>query len=366
MTTTVKASLHLKFTKHMRHALSGAIALVFWISFGPRCAAVVLEGPYPLLVTPWTEKAELDMPVLVKEAEFVESTGSGGIIWPSSVEVVALDATGEYEAGLQALAERATKPGAEFNSRLTAVCPGKTSAEVVARVKKVEAVAKRTGAKMAILARPPDDATDQTMIAAHYRALAKETTLPVIIQTYNGNSPQPDVDLIVTLAKEFPETYGWVKEESPGQQVNARMEQLLSHPEIKTVFSGWGAKGWVYQGGRIGARGAISQRPAYAGLFVRVFRRLSAGADASDPELAAAFTKYLYMTNLGDVFSKYGDDEMRGPHLYVLQRLGIFRNRLSLTGTGKVEEFAMSDKMKAEVDARLEFVGITAENPWGK
>lgn len=328
--------------------------------------AAVLEGPFPLLVTPWTEKAELDVPVLVKEAEFVERSGVGGIIWPTAGEVGSLDGTGKYEAGLQALAERAAKPGAEFNSRLTAICPGKTSAEAVARVKKVEAVARRTGAKMAILARPPDDATDQAMIASHYRALAKETTLPVIIQTYNGKSPQPDVDLIATLAKEFPDTYGWVKEESPGEQVNARMEQLLSHPEIKTVFSGWGAKGWVYQGRRIGTRGAISQRPAYAGLFVRVFRRLSAGADASDPELASAFTKYLYMTNLGDVFSKHGDDEMRGPHLYVLQRLGIFRNRLSRTAAGRVEEFAMSDKMKAEVDARLEFVGITAENPWGK
>lgn len=366
MTNTVKVSLHHKLLKHVHHVVSGAIALVFWISFVPQDFAAVLEGPFLLLITPWTEKAKLDVPVLVKEAEFVERTGSSGIIWPTSVEVEALDATGEYEAGLLALAKRASKPGAEFNSCLTAVCSGKTSAEVVARVKKVEAITKRTGAKMAILARPPDDATDQMMIEAHYRALTKETTLPVIIQTYNGKSPQPDVDLIVTLAKEFPETYGWVKEESPGQQVNARMEQLLSHPEIKTVFCGWGAKGWVYQGGRIGALGAISQRPAYAGLFVRVFKRLSEGADASDPELAAAFTKYLYMINLGDVFSKYGDDEMRGPHLYVLQRLGIFRNRLSRTANDKVEEFAMSDKMKAEVDARLEFVGITSENPWGR
>src|SRR5690554_2857028 len=122
MTNTVKVSLHHKFLKHMHHVVSGAIALVFWISFVPQGFAAVLEGPYPLLVTPWTEEAELDVPVLVKEAEFVERTGSSGIIWPTSVEVEALDATGEYEAGLQALAERASKPGAEFNSRLTAVC----------------------------------------------------------------------------------------------------------------------------------------------------------------------------------------------------------------------------------------------------
>ena len=53
----------------------------------------------------------------------------------------------------------------------------------------------------------------------------------------------------------------------------------------------------------------------------------------------------------------------------MLERLGIFRNRLTRTGKSghfKVENYEMSDKMKAEVDARLEFVGITAENPWGK
>ncbi len=76
--------------------------------------------------------------------------------------------------------------------------------------------------------------------------------------------------------------------------------------------------------------------------------------------------KYLYMINLGDVFCKAGDDTMRGPHLYVLEKLGIFRNRLTRTAPGKVEEYAMTDSMKAEVDARLKFVGITAENPWGK
>jgi len=154
------------------------------------------------------------------------------------------------------------KKGAEFSARITAICPGRTSADAISRVKKVDAIANRTGAKMAILARPPDDATNQLMIATHYRALAKATTLPVIIQTYNGKSPQPDVNLIVALARDFPETYGWVKEESPGENVNARMAALLSHPEIKTVFSGWGAKGWVYQGAHIGTRGVISQRAA--------------------------------------------------------------------------------------------------------
>ena len=319
-------------------------------------AAAVLQGPYPLLVTPWTEKAELDVGVLVKEADYVNAQGVGGIIWPTAGEVDGLDETGEFAAGLEALARRAVEKG--YGARITAICPGRDSATAVARVATAERIAKATGAKMAILARPPDDATNQVMILDHYRALAKETTLPTIIQTYNGKSPQPDVEILAQLAREYPAVYGYVKEESPGLQVNDRMARILSHKEMKTVFSGWGGKGWVYQGARIGTRGVISQRPAYASLFVRVWNRIAAGADASDPELADAYAKYLYMITLGDVFSKWGDDEMRGPHLYVLQKLGIFRNRLSRVGKGKVEEYAMSEAQKHEVEARMRYCGL--------
>ena len=317
-------------------------------------AAAVLEGPFPLLCTPWTEQAELDVPVLVKESKYVNDAGVGGIIWPTAPEVNDLDEAGEFEKGLTALAKASVADG--YAAWIVAICSATNTETAVSRVKRVDAIAKATGAKMAILARPPDNAKDDADMERHYRTLAKTTTLPIVIQTYNGKSPQPSVELLIRLAKEFPENLGYVKEESPGLQVNGRMEQLVADPAIKTVFSGWGGKGWVYQATRIGTRGVISQRPAYAPLFVKIWKRAKAGADASDPELADAYTKYLYMANLGDIFSTWGDDEMRGPHLYVLERLGIFRNRLTRTGKGKVENFEISDKMKAEFDARIKVV----------
>lgn len=317
-------------------------------------AAAVLEGPFPLLCTPWTEQAELDVPVLVKEAKYVNDVGVGGIIWPTAPEVNDLDESGEFEKGLTALANASVADG--YAAWVVSICSATNTETAVSRVKRVDAIAKATGAKMAILARPPDNAKDDADMERHYRTLAKATTLPIIIQTYNGKSPQPSVELLVRLAKEFPDNLGYVKEESPGLQVNGRMERLVADPAIKTVFSGWGGKGWVYQATRIGTRGVISQRPAYAPLFVKIWKRAKAGADASDPELADAYSKYLYMANLGDIFSTWGDDEMRGPHLYVLERLGIFRNRLTRTGKGKVENFEVSDKMKAEFDARIKVV----------
>ena len=57
-------------------------------------AAAVLEGPFPLLCTPWTEGAELDVPVLVKEAKYVNDAGAGGIVWPTAPEVDGLDEAG--------------------------------------------------------------------------------------------------------------------------------------------------------------------------------------------------------------------------------------------------------------------------------
>ena len=204
--------------------------------------AAALKGFFPLLLTPYTERAELDVPVLVREAEFAAEKGAAGIIWPTAGEVETLESLGEYRAGLEALAVAAAE--GRFKATLTAICPGKTSSQAIERAKFACGLGKRHGLEIASLARPPDDATNQTMMAEHYRALGHAVDCPVIIQTYNKKSPQPDVKLLIDLAAEFPGVYGWVKEESPGLQVNGRMKELLAaSPVIKTVFSGWGGKG---------------------------------------------------------------------------------------------------------------------------
>ena len=317
------------------------------------------RGAFPLLCTPWTADAELDVPVLVAEAEFVDRCGASGVVWPTAGEVLGNLSDDEYRAGLEALAARAAKP--DFAATLTAICPGATSADAVRRGAFVEGLAKRTGAKMSILARPPDDARTQADIEAHYRAFAAAVSCPVIIQTYNGKSPQPDVELLEKLAREFPKVYGWVKEESPGNKVNARLARLAASPAIKTVFSGWGAKGLLHQGPRLGARGVITQRPAYADLLAYIMRRIDAGADSSDPSLARAYADYLLMINLGDVFADSGD-AMRGPHLYALERRGVFKNRLTRIKAPKndpagrkwiMRDVKLTSAEMAEIDARL-------------
>lgn len=343
------------------HDVRGRIAAALEKAKGEGCLFVPfvgmrLEGPFPLLLTPWTEDARVDIATLVKEAEYVNDAGAGGMIWPTAGERKEIAEAGDYEAGLDALVARSVEKGREFKARVTAIVSGTNTEQGVEQAAAVERLAKKYGAQLVILARPADDCTNQVMILDYYNALAKATTQTVIIQTFNGKSPQPSVETLVTLAQNH-SIYGYVKEESPGLQVNSRMEQLLRHREIKGVFSGWGGKGWMFQGTRIGTCGVISQRAEYAPLFVKIWNLIKNGADASDPELAKAYASYLYMANLGDIFSTWGDDEMRGPHLYVLERLGIFKNRLSREN-GKVKAWEMTEKEKAEVDARLKYIGI--------
>ncbi|MGN0847043.1 MAG: dihydrodipicolinate synthase family protein [Kiritimatiellia bacterium] len=326
-------------------------------------AAKPMRGPFPLLCTPWTAEGALDCEVLAKEAAFVSACGAAGVVWPTAGEVDDLVREGEYVKGLDALAARAARP--DFAACLTAVCPGGTSAQALDRVREVNAAMGRHNVEMAILARPPDDARTQTEIEAHYRQLARIAKCPVIIQTYNGKSPQPDVALLVRLAKDYPAVHGFVKEESPGGKVNARIAQLVAaKPAIKTVFSGWGAKGWLYQGRALGTEGVITQRPAYADLLAKMW----AEGQKGDPDgrLTDLYAKYLLMTNLGDTFGGTAD-QMRGPHLYVLMRRGIFTNTYTRRRPPKgdisgkkwiVESVTLSPAEKAEIDRRLVYCGL--------
>lgn len=322
-----------------------------------------IRGPFPLLCTPWTAEGALDCDVLAKEAAFMSAGGVAGVIWPTAGEVKDLVHEGEYVKGLDALAARAAKP--DFKARLTAICPGCTSEDALNRVREVNAAMAKHGVKMAILARPPDDAKTQDDIERHYRALAKIAECPVIIQTYNGKSPQPDVSLLVKLAKEYPDIYGYVKEESPGGKVNGRIAELVAaKPVMKTVFSGWGAKGWLYQGRALGTEGIVTQRPAYADLLAKMWAEEQKGDP--DGKLTDLYSKYLLMINLGDTFGGTAD-QMRGPHLYVLMKRGVFTNTYTRKRPPKgdtsgkkwvVEAFKLTDAEKAEVDRRLAYCGL--------
>ena len=326
--------------------------------------AAAIGGPFPLLCTPYrpvdddedvvaTQAGEVDCEVLAKEARFVADCGANGVIWPAADDALKLLTADEERRGLEAIAAALDGRDVWF----CPCCPGTNTADTVRRVKVAEEIAAaHPSLRMTMLVRMANDAKDDDGYRRHYEAVAAAVTHPVIVQTYNGIGPVPSMKLMIELAKRYPGTYGWFKVEGSEKAISDRMAELVAaQPAVKTVFTGWGGRDWLYQYRRIGTRGVISQRPMYADLMVRIWRALEAGA----PEADDLFAKFMYLRNLDNVLPSA---QMRGWNLYVLRKRGVFVNTLSRVakrgGGWTLEDLRLTPGQIAEVEARLKFAGI--------
>ena len=314
-------------------------------------AAAQIGGVFPLLCTPYAEDGSLDCATLAKEASFVADCGADGIIWPAANDAMKLLSPEEERIGLEAIAAALYGRDVWFSP----CCPGTNTTDMLCRVAAVNEISeKRLGLKMTMLVRMVDDAECDADYERQYDALAAATKLPVIIQTYNGKSPMPSAKLLIDLAKRYPKTYGWYKVEGTGSGiVPCARELAAAKPVVKTVFTGWGGRDWLYHYRSIGTRGVISQRPMYADLMARTWNAL----ESSDPSADELFAKFMYLRNLDNVLPA---PEMRGWNLYVLKKRGVFRNTLSRAkqrgdGSWEVADVSLSDADKAEIDARLKY-----------
>lgn len=314
-------------------------------------AAAQIGGVFPLLCTPYAEDGSLDCATLAKEAAFVADCGADGMIWPAAKDALDYLTPDEERRGLEAIADALDGRNVWFSP----CCPGTNTADVLRRAAVAESIAARhPGLKTTMLVRMANDAKGDADYARQYDALAAATKLPVIIQTYNGKSPMPSAKLLIDLAKRHPATYGWFKVEGTGRDiVPCARELVAAKPVVKTVFTGWGGRDWLYHYRRVGTRGVISQRPMYADLMVKIWRALEKGDGSAD----APFAKFMYLRNLEDAIPA---PEMRGWNLYVLKKRGVFRNTLSRKrrkgdGGWEVSDIALSEADIAEIDARLAY-----------
>ena len=310
-----------------------------------------IGGVFPLLCTPYAEDGSLDGATLSKEAAFVADCGADGIIWPAANDAMKFLSPEEERRGLEAIATILDGRDVWFSP----CCPGTNTADMLRRVAVANEIsAKHPNLKTTMLVRMLDDAKCDADYARQYDALAAATKLPVIIQTYNGKSPMPSAKVLIDLAKRHPDTYGWYKVEGTGGGiVPCARELVAAKPVVKTVFTGWGGRDWLYHYRGVGTRGAISQRPMYADLMVKTWRALESG----DPSADEFFAKFMYLRNLDNVLPAA---EMRGWNLYVLKKRGVFRNTLSRTkkradGRWEVDDVALSEEDKSEIDARLKY-----------
>ena len=197
--------------------------------------------------------------------------------------------------------------------------------EMLYFAREAERLAQESGVPFILAARPPYYGKTEEDIQAYYDALAAVAKRPVIIQTYvNDACPAPSPELLIELAKKYPDVYGWIKEESNKLEANDRQQaELEGKPYIKTVFSAWGGWQWLYQRRQIGTAGLISEKIAYAPITSLVWENMKNGD--KDGILTECFAMYRLMIDQRFIIH----DSLRGYGLYYLQRLGVFDNLLS-------------------------------------
>ena len=282
-----------------------------------------MNGPFLILSTPYHSDGSVDYDGLVKEARFAAEWGIPGLIWPQSNDAIDLLTKEERVTGMAALAEEWSANPKRV--RLTLGVSGDDTEDMLFYAVEAEKLAKKHSVDIALCARPPYYATDLSEIKEYYDALAKVARRPVIIQTYvNEKCPVMPVDLIIGLAKEHPETYGWIKEESNDLEANDRQRaELAGSPDIKTVFSAWGGWQWLFQRRQIGTCGLVSERVAYSPIVSCVWKMMQ--DNDKKGRLTEAYA--LYRLLIDQRFLPY--DSLRGYSLYYFVRLGLFETTVS-------------------------------------
>lgn len=341
---------------HMKKIL---ILILLALSF-PAFSAERIEGPYLILSTPYNEDGSVNYGNLVEEARFAAKWNTPGVIWPQSNDSIDLLSVEERITGMSVLVEEWRKN--PKCTRLVLGVNGDDIEEMLVFAREAERLASVSGVDLILASRPPYYGENEQDIVSYFEALAEVAHRPVIIQTYvNEVCPTPSVEMLARLAGKYPETYGWIKEESENLEVNDRQKAELEYPEIKTVFSAWGGWQWLYQSRHTGTRGLISEKVAYAPLTSLIWELMK--DNDRKGILTEAYAMYRLLIDQRFVIH----DSLRGYALHYFVRLGIFDNMLSRAystepdGPGgtyskerkaqwKLEKFILSESQKEELD----------------
>ncbi|MGN0853374.1 MAG: dihydrodipicolinate synthase family protein [Kiritimatiellia bacterium] len=319
-----------------------------------------MRGPFPILSTPYHEDGSVDYESLARGCVFTADGGCPGVIWCQSNDAVDLLTFEEKVKGYEACA-------AALAGRTDCVCclgcNGKTWEQMVKEAKAVEEVARKyPKTNIAIISRPPDTGKTLEDVKSYYEKLGEVAKRPVIIQTVvNNTCPSPTVEMLIDLAKRWPDVFGYIKEESGGAQANERMKQEnAAKPVIHTVFSAWGGWQWLFQSRRCGSEGLVTERCAYAPLLGYIWKQMESRDAKGTLTVAYALLRLL-------IDQRNFPGGLRGYSLYYLQRQGVFKTTVSREylksekkeqGTvavgdntkWKLGRLTLSDDQKAELD----------------
>ncbi|MBQ2521216.1 MAG: hypothetical protein II537_00770 [Bacteroidales bacterium] len=280
-----------------------------------------LRGPFIIMTMPYTDDGAVDYEVLAAEAAYLDDCGVSGMLYASDHHLVSYD---EWKKGLLAVIEVMK----DRKAVLGAVCNGETTEDMVERCRFAEKAAKKAKMKNFVLfGRPADNLRTLNGLLESLNAIGEAIHTPYIYQTWLRNKfPRIPASEMAELARKYPGVFGYVKCEVPGTDVNNYMAQMNAYrPDIKSVFSAWGSWQWLYQWRQFHTDGVISQRPAYADTYAKIWQEMEKGDP--DGKVDPAFAAVLSMLMLRSSIS--APDEHRSYHLYVLCKRGVFKNMVS-------------------------------------
>ena len=99
---------------------------------------------------------------------------------------------------------------------------------------------------------------------------------------------------------------------------------------------------------RIGSKGLLTERVAYADLLVRL---RSAHLQGKSEEARDLYSKFLLMADLN--FNLPDSQGFRDLHLYILKKRGIIKTTVSRHPDGSFSELSLAPDMIAEIEYRF-------------
>jgi dihydrodipicolinate synthase/N-acetylneuraminate lyase len=290
-----------------RRELLAGLSLPSVLLSQPKSAAqTAMRGIFIIMTTPFTESNALDYEDLAKQVGFLDRCGAHGMVWPQLGSQVWDLTKEERMRGMEVLAKAAKgkKP------TLVLGVQGLNKEEAIEYTQHAESLAPD-----ALIAIPAREAKTLDDVREYYRAIARLTKRPVIVQTTGGASGLDiDAKFVAALTQEFPHC-GYVKEEA--QPVIARIKALVEfRPAVKRIYGGADASALMYEM----SAGSDGNMPnaAYADIYAQIWDLYQAGNREKAQDL---YDKTLLLTNLRRMIP--------ATPLYIMKKRGVFKTIVS-------------------------------------
>ncbi len=318
-----------------RRCALGLIATAPMVAGARAAETKPLRGIMPIVTTPYAPSGAIAFDDLAREMRFFDRIGCTGAVWPQGSSDVNLMSKAERLEGMRVIAE-ACRP---LKVASILGVQGATTAEMLDYARHAEALNAD-----AVIAMPPSAPEEQTVegFHAYFAALAKAVKRPVVMQTdlAGGRALTPPIDLILRLAREFPNLV-YVKEESA--PLVERMKEEVKHRDLpKGVFGASGGNGLLYEM-RLGLDGEMTGQGAYGDVMVAVFNLYAQG---KREQAAEAYAKWLLMRNC--------EEKIPGTQRYIFVKRGVFKSAATRPGAvGAMSGPSFAPDAIAEIEMRF-------------